>query len=231
MKKMGMIGGLSWISTADYYRIVNTLTQQALGGVSSAHVILESVNRQKYVEAVIENGDDATASRMIRDAALAVERGGADFIVITCNGAHRFVPDAEPHVSIPFLHIAEVTAEAIKKAGLSTVALLGVRETMENRFYPDILKKHGIETVSPNEEEKTVIHDKIYEELTLDVFLDETREKYVEIIHALNARGAEGVILGCTEIPLLIREGDVDVPVFSTTDLHCHAAVEMALLQ
>jgi aspartate racemase len=220
---------LSWVSTAEYYRLVNTLMQEACGGVSSAHLILESLNRQKYVEAVIERGDDETASLMIRDAAQAVERGGADFIVITCNGAHRFVPDAEPHISIPFLHIAEVTAEEIKKAGLGTVALLGVRETMENRFYPDILKKHGIETVIPYEQEKTIIHDKIYEELTHDVFLDTTRVKYAQIIRALNERGAEGVILGCTEIPMLIREGDVDVPVFSTTDIHCKAAVEMAL--
>ena len=229
MKKIGMIGGLSWVSTAAYYRLLNELMQEKLGGVSSAHLILESVNRQDYVEAVIDRKDEEAACAMILSAAQAVERGGAAFIVISCNDVHRFVPEVQPQIDIPFLHIAEATAQAIKAAGLSSVALLGVRKTMEEPFYPEILKAHGIATVIPDEEQKTIIHDTIYDELVKDIFLDTTRARYVEIIRELQARGAEGAILGCTEIPLLLGEDDVDVPVFSTTDIHCKAAVERAL--
>lgn len=228
MKKIGMIGGLSWVSTAEYYRLLNELAQQKLGGVTSAHLILESVNRQAYVEAVIDRGDEQAACAMILDAAHAVEQGGAAFIVISCNDVHRFVPEIEPHIAIPFLHIAEATADAIKAAGLTSVALLGVRKTMEETFYPEILKRHGIETVIPDEDQKSFIHDSIYEELVKDVFLDTTRARYVEIIHELQSRGADGAILGCTEIPLLLGEKDVDVPVFPTTDIHCRAAIEKA---
>ncbi|MDA7947961.1 MAG: amino acid racemase [Hyphomicrobiaceae bacterium] len=229
MKKIGMIGGLSWVSTAAYYRLLNELMQQKLGGVSSAHLILESVNRQDYVEAVIERKDEEAACAMILSTAKAVERGGADFIVISCNDVHRFVPDVQPEIAIPFLHIAQATAEAIKTAGITSVALLGVRKTMEEPFYPEILKTHGITTIIPDEAQKTYIHDSIYDELVKDIFLDTTRARYVEIIGELKAHGAEGAILGCTEIPLLLGADDVDVPVFSTTDIHCKAAVERAV--
>ena len=229
MKKIGMIGGLSWVSTAAYYRLMNELVQQKLGGVSSAHLILESVNRQAYVEAVIDRGDEPAACAMILDAARAVERGGADFIVISCNDVHRFVPEVEPQIGIPFLHIAEATAEAIKSAGFKSVALLGVRKTMEEPFYPAILKRHGIETVIPDEAQKSYIHDSIYDELVKDVFLDTTRARYVEIIGELRSRGAEGAILGCTEIPLLLCENDTDARLFPTTDIHCRAAIDKAI--
>ena len=229
MKKIGMIGGLSWVSTAAYYRLLNELMQETLGGMSSAHLILESVNRQDYVEAVIDRKDEEAACAMILEAAQAVECGGADFIVISCNDVHRFVPDVQPRIGIPFLHIAEATAEAIKAAGIRSVALLGVRKTMEEPFYPEILKAHGIATIIPDETQKTYIHDSIYDELVKDVFLDTTRARYVEIIRDLQSRGAEGAILGCTEIPLLLGEQDVDVPVFSTTDIHCKAAIEQAV--
>lgn len=229
MKKIGLIGGLSWVSTAAYYRLLNEMMMERLGGVNSAHLILESVNRQKYVEAVIERKDEAAAGEMILSAARSIEKGGADFIVITCNDVHRFVPHVAPQISIPFLHIAEATAQVITARGFSCVGLLGVRKTMEEPFYPEILKEHGIETLIPDEAEKTYIHDKIYEELVHDTFLEETRAGYVEIIEALSARGAEGVILGCTEIPLLLTENDTDIATFSTTDIHCQAAIEMAL--
>ncbi len=231
MKKIGMIGGLSWVSTAAYYRLINELTQKKLGGVSSAHLILESVNRQEYVEAVIDRGDEGAACQIILEAARSIERGGAEFIVISCNDVHRFVPAITPQIKIPFLHIAEATAEAITAAGIKSVALLGVRKTMEEPFYPDILKSHGIETIIPDEAEKTTIHDSIYNELVKNVFLDTTRARYVEIIRALQSRGAEGVILGCTEIPLLLSDDDVDVPAFSTTDIHCRAAIAEAISQ
>lgn len=231
MKKIGLIGGLSWISTADYYRLLNELTQNRLGGVNSAHLILESVNRQKYVEAVIEQEDEEAACQIILEAARSIEQGGAEFIVISCNDVHRFVPDIEPHLNIPFLHIAKATAQAIKARNISSVGLLGVRKTMEEPFYPEILKNHGIETIIPNEDEKTCIHDSIYEELVKDLFLDVTRDRYAGIIGALQSRGAEGVVLGCTEIPLLLRDDEVDIPTFSTTSIHCHAAVDMALAE
>lgn len=231
MKKIGLIGGLSWVSTAEYYRLINETIQQRLGGVNSAHLILESVNRQPYVDAVIHRGDEETAGKIILEAARAVERGGAEFIVISCNDVHRFVPDIEPVVNIPFLHIADAAAQAIKKAGIDTVALLGVRKTMEEPFYAEILKRNDIETIIPNEEEKTFIHDSIYEELVKDIFLDTTRARYAEIIAALGERGAQGVVLGCTEIPLLLSADDVETPIFSTTSIHCQAAVDMALAE
>lgn len=228
MKRIGVIGGLSWVSTADYYRRLNELTQQRLGGVHSAPLILASVDRQDYVDAVIDRKDEDAACRIILDAARAVEQGGAEFIVISCNDVHRFVPAIEPQIGIPFLHIAEATAQAIGQYGLKSVALLGVRKTMEETFYPHILNRHGIATIIPDEAEKAFIHDSIYEELVKDIFRDETRARYADIIRALQARGAEGVILACTEIPLLIGADDVDVTTFSTTEIHCRAAVEKA---
>ncbi|MBT5297142.1 MAG: amino acid racemase [Rhodospirillaceae bacterium] len=224
-----MIGGLSWVSTAEYYKRINEMTQEARGGVHSAELILQSVDRQHYVDAVIERQDEDAACEIILHAAKAVERGGAEFIVISCNDVHRFVPRVAPQISIPFLHIADATGCAVQAAGLTTVALLGVRKTMEEPFYPDVLKNHGITTIIPDEGEKTYIHDKIYDELVRDVFTEETRTGYLSIMCDLTDRGAEGVILGCTEIPLLIRPCDTDIATFSTTEIHCRAAVNMAL--
>ena len=229
MKKIGLIGGLSWVSTAEYYKRLNEITQAELGGVSSARIAMESVNRQQYVEAVIDRGDESAACAQILDAVKAVERAGADFVVISCNDVHRFVPEIEPQISIPFLHIAEPTAAAIRARGLSAVSLLGVRKTMEGQFYPEIFVKHGVETVVPNEEERAYIHDRIYDELVLDRFTDETRSGYLKVIGQLSDRGAEGVVLACTEIPLLLSADQISVPSFSTTELHCQAAVAAAI--
>jgi len=229
VKKIGMIGGLSWVSTAAYYRLINEIMQKKLGGVSSAHLLLESINREEYIDAAEKRGDDRTACDIVLKAAQSVERGSAAFIVMACNGAHRFVPEIELQIEIPFLHIADTTALAIKAANISSVAILGMRQTMEGQFYPEALERHGIATIVPEEAEKSFIHDSILSELVRNIFLDTTRARYVEIIRDLHARGAEGVILGCTEIPLLVSENDVDVPIFSTTDIHCRAAVEMAL--
>ena len=229
MKKIGVIGGLSWVSTAEYYKRLNELVQARLGGVASARIVLESVNRQAYVDAVIERQDEAAACEQILDAARRVERAGADFIVISCNDVHRFVPEIAPHINIPFLHIAEATAAAIVKQKLNKVALLGVRKTMEGEFYPEIFRHHNIATLVPNDEERAYIHDKIYEELVRDVFTDNTRAGYIKVIDNLALRGAEGVVLGCTEIPLLLGPDQVPIPSFSTTELHCAAAVERAL--
>lgn len=229
MKKIGMIGGLSWVSTAEYYRRVNEIMQELAGGVTSARIVLESVNRQAYVDAVITRQDERAACALIRHSALALERAGADFIVITCNDVHRFVPDLQPELNIPFLHIAEVTARAVAAAGHRKVALLGVRKTMETEFYPDILAQHGVDTLIPTEKEKSFVHDSIYDELVQNRFLDTTRLGYQRLIADLGARGADCVALACTEIPLLLSPEQSPLQAFSTTELHCRAAVELAL--
>lgn len=228
MKKIGLIGGLSWVSTAEYYRRLNEITQEKLGGDNSARVILESVNRHEYGQAE-SNGDDEAACQILIDAAQSIERGGAAFIIMTFNGGHRFVPKIQPQISIPLLHIAEATAKAIKAAQLKTVALTGVRNTMEGIFYPEILRQHDIDIIIPNAEEKTFIHDSIFNELVENVFSKVTRDHYIKIFHDLQSRGAEGIILGCTEIPMLISADDVDIKTFSTTEIHCKAAVQKAL--
>lgn len=229
MKKIGMIGGLSWVSTAEYYKRTNEMMQQAAGGVSSARIVLESVNRQDYVDAVIHRGDEDAACQLILASARALEAAGAEFIVITCNDAHRFVPAIQTLITIPFLHIADVTAAAIAAQGLRRVAILGVRKTMESDFYPEILERHGLEAIIPSEAEKAFIHDSIYDELVKNRFLDETRQEYQQIISALGKRGADCAALACTEIPLLLRPEDAPLPTFSTTELHCEAAVAQAL--
>lgn len=229
MKKIGMIGGLSWVSTADYYQRLNEMMQARLGGVASARIVLESVNRQAYVEAVIERQDEAAACAQILDAVRGVERAGADFVVISCNDVHRFVPEIAPQIDIPFLHIADATAEAIKAFGLSRVGLLGVRKTMEGDFYPDIFQDHDLETLIPDEPDRSYIHDTIYAELVHNQFLTETQTGYLDVIARLGEVGAEGVVLGCTEIPLLLSADQIPMPSFSTTELHCAAAVERAV--
>ncbi len=229
MQKMGLIGGLSWVSTAEYYRLINRMTQKRLGGVHSAPLVLESVDRQSYVDAVIGRQDEAAACDIIFEAANALERAGASFIVICCNDVHRFVPQIETRISIPFLHIAEAVAAKVRGAGFSRVGLLGVMKTMESDFYPEILAEHGIETILPDRADMAYVHDTIYAELVMDVFTDETRRGYQQVIGALAARGAEGVVLACTEIPLLLGPDDIPVPSFPTTNLHCEAAVDRAL--
>ena len=229
MKKIGLIGGLSWVSTAHYYQRLNQITQEMAGGVHSAKLVLESVNRQDYVDAVIHREDEAAACEQILKAAQCVEKAGAKFIVISCNDVHRFVPQIKPHINIEFLHIAEVTALAIKAQNLSDVALLGVRKTMDGDFYRSIMDARGINVIIPDEQEKAYIHDTIFNELVADIFAQDTRQGYLDIIGALASRGAEGVILGCTEFPMLLDAQDIAIPSFSTTELHCRAAVEKAL--
>lgn len=229
MKKIGLIGGLSWVSTAEYYKRLNEVTQDRLGGVSSARIVLESVNRQRYVEAVIDRKDEAAACAQILDAVRAVERAGADFVVISCNDVHRFVPDIQPQINIPFLHIADATGKAIAAEGLDKVGLLGVRKTMEGTFYPEVFKTYGIETIVPEGDERTYIHDRIYDQLVQNMFLEETRCGYLNVIEGLTRQGATGVVLGCTEIPLLLTANRIPIPSFSTTEIHCCAAVDLAL--
>ena len=229
MKKIGMIGGLSWVSTAAYYQRLNEIAQHQVGGVTSAHIILESVNRERYVEYVIRQKNEDAACEMILSAAQSIEAGGADFIVISCNDVHRFVPKVAPQISIPFLHIAEVTANAIKQQNLKSVALLGVMKTMEGDFYQSILSEHGIDTIVPEPSERAYVHDKIMDEMVANVFTDDTKAGYLKLIDTLHQRGAEGVILGCTEIPLLLSADEIPIPSFSTTELHCQATIDRAI--
>lgn len=229
MQKIGLLGGLSWVSTAEYYRRLNELIQEQLGGVASARIILESLNRQAYVDAVIERKDEAAACQMILDACRNLESAGAEFIVLSCNDVHRFVPEVAPKIRIPFLHIAEVTARAIVGKGMKKVGLLGVMKTMEGEFYPEILLKHGVETLTPNLADRDYIHDRIYDELVMNIFSESTKAGYLEVIERLIMAGAEGVILGCTEIPLLLQPEEINIPSFATTELHCLAAIDRSL--
>jgi aspartate racemase len=228
MQRIGLIGGLTWVSTVEYYRRLNEIIQERLGGANSADLVLASVNREDYAQATTRK-DEKTARGVLVAAAQRVERAGATFIALCCNGAHQFLPQVEREVSIPFLHIAEATARKIQSAGLEKVALLGVRDTMEQNFYPEVLARYGIKTMIPNDAERTYIHDSIQRELANNIFRDETRRHYVEIMMGLQSRGAQGAILGCTEIPLLIRPDDTSVVTFSTTELHCQAIVQRAL--
>jgi aspartate racemase len=229
MKKIGLIGGLSWVSTAQYYKRINEITQSALGGVSSARIVLESINRQEFISSVIERKDEASACQQIAESAAALEAAGADFIVISCNGAHRFVPEIAKNIQIPFLHIAQVTAQAIAEKGFKRAAILGVRKTMEEDFYPSILAQNGIGAIIPNEQEKEYIHESINRELVHNQFLDKTRIRYQSIISDLSERGADCVALACTEIPLLLSPEQSPIPAFSTTEIHCLATVKCAL--
>ena len=160
MQKIGLIGGLSWISTAVYYQRLNEITQANLGGVHSALIVMESIDRQDYVDAAIEQADENAVSAQIFKAVQNVERAGADFVVISCNDVHRFVPKIAPKIKIPFLHIAEVVATSIQAAGLSAIGLLGVRKTMESAFYPEIFSTYGIKIILPMDDERNYIHDK-----------------------------------------------------------------------
>ena len=229
MKKIGLLGGLSWVSTAEYYQRLNLLMQDKLGGVASARIVLESVNRQDYVDAVIERKDEDAACEIILEACKNLENAGAKFIVISCNDVHRFVPDIAPKIEIPFLHIAEVTALEISKQGIKTVGLLGVMKTMEGVFYPEILAKHGIETLIPNQADKNYIHDRIYDELVMNKFSGSTKKGYNDVIERLHVAGAEGVVLGCTEIPLLLKPEEINIPSFATTELHCIETINQSI--
>jgi len=229
MQKIGLLGGLSWVSTAEYYRRLNELVQGQLGGSASASVVLESLNLQAYIDAVIQRQDEEEACEMIFDACRNLENAGAKFIVICCNDVHRFVPEIAPGIRIPFLHIAEVTAGAIVSKGLKKVALPGVKQTMEGKFYQEILARHGVETLIPDLEDRDYIDDRILDELNLNIFNESTKAGYLDVIKRLSGAGAEGVILGCTEIPLLIQPEEINIPAFATTDLHCVAAIDRSL--
>ena len=232
MKTIGVIGGISWVSSAEYYTLMNEMVAEELGGLHSADILMYSIEFGEFSEQerLASEGDWEPLTETMVDAAKRLEKGGADFIIICSNTMHSTVDDIEANVDIPVLHIADATGEKIKEQGLTTVGLLGTKYTMEDDFYKDRLReKYGIEVIVPNETEREIVNDVIFDELCAGNISDVSREKYVRIIEHLEEQGAEGVILGCTEIPLLVKQEDVDIPVFDTMTIHARAAVDYAL--
>ena len=227
-RRIGLLGGMSWESTALYYRLVNEEVRDRLGGFHSARLVMASVDFAE-VEAMQVAGDWAAAGALLADEAKALESAGAECLVLCTNTMHRVADSIEAAVGIPLLHLADVTADAVRGAGLDRVALLGTRFTMEQPFYVDRLRSHGLDVLVPDEADRTLVHDVIYDELVVGVVREESRAAYVEVVRRLVDRGAGGVVLGCTEIELLIGPGDGEVPVFATTALHARAAVDFAL--
>ncbi|HOW91755.1 MAG TPA: aspartate/glutamate racemase family protein [Anaerolineaceae bacterium] len=229
MQTIGLIGGMSWESSLEYYRILNETVKERLGGLHSAKCILYSVEFAE-IEALQHAGRWDEAAQVMVEAGQSLERAGADFIVLCTNTMHKLAGEIEAGVSIPLLHIADATAEVVKAAGIRRVGLLGTRYTMEQEFYRGrLLEKHGIEVVIPEEAEREIVHRVIYDELCLGVIKPESRRAFTAIIEKLAAAGAEGVILGCTEIENLVRQEDSPLLVFPTTRIHAEAAVEWAL--
>ncbi|MDO4774731.1 MAG: aspartate/glutamate racemase family protein [Aerococcaceae bacterium] len=228
MKTIGLLGGMSWESTLTYYKVINETIKERLGGLHSAKCILYSVDFEE-IRQCQSSGDWQKSAEILKDAALALERAGADFVVICTNTMHKIIPDIQDQIGIPFIHIAEVTAEAIKQQKLNCVALLGTKYTMEQEFYKQVLIKHGIEVVIPEEKERQLIDDVIFGELCLGQIKSESKRAYLEIMERLQHAGAQGMILGCTEIGLLVTQEDIAVPVFDTALIHAQAVALAAL--
>lgn len=228
MKTIGLIGGMSWESTLPYYRIVNECVRERLGGLHSAKLVLHSVDFAE-IEALQHAGDWDAAGAQLADAARGLRLAGAEAIVVCTNTMHLVAPAIEAAVDIPLLHIADATAQRILAAGLTRVALLGTRFTMEQAFYRERIEATGIAVLTPDAAQRERVHRVIYDELCLGRIVDASRDDYRAIMADLVARGAQGVILGCTEIGLLVGEGDAAVPLFDTARIHAEAAADWAL--
>jgi aspartate racemase len=229
LKTIGLIGGMSWESTVPYYRQVNETVKQHLGGLHSAKVVLYSVDFHE-VERLQHAGDWDAAGVMLANAARSLQAAGADFLVLCTNTMHKVAPAIEAAVSIPLFHIADPTAEEIKRAGYTKIGLLGTRFTMEQAFYKARLReRHGLDVVVPDQAGRDIVHRIIYEELCLGSIVDASRDEYRRIIAELVAQGAQAIILGCTEISLLVAQQDTPVPLFDTTGIHARKAAEWAL--
>lgn len=229
MKTIGLIGGMSWESSLEYYRIINEKIKQELGGLHSAQSLMYSVDFEEIKNLQHEGKWDELTTIMI-DAAKRLEKGGADMIVICTNTMHKMANEVQESINLPLIHIADTTAQAIKDLNLKKIALLGTKFTMEQDFYKGRLtEKHGIEVIVPNDEDRDMVHKIIYNELCLGNIKESSKQEYIRIIEKMANSGAEGVILGCTEIPLLIKETDVSIPIFDTTTIHAEKAVLEAL--
>jgi aspartate racemase len=228
MKTIGLIGGLTWYSTLDYYRLLNELMNERLGGVHSAKIILHSVDFAP-VKVLTEQQDWKAIAAIICKAAKGVEMAGAGCLMIGANTMHNIADDVQAVINIPVIHIAVATADAITTKALKKVALLGTKYTMQLPFYAAKLAEKQIETIIPDETDIEYINNSIYNEFSNGIFLPETKQRYLQIIDTLIAQGAQGIIAGCTEIPILIKPVDCAVPVFNTTLIHSMAAVDFAL--
>ena len=229
MKTIGLLGGMSWESTIPYYRQINEAVKQALGGLHSAKIVLYSVDFQEIESLQRQNDWDTAGQHMVR-AASALEAAGADFVVLCTNTMHKVAPAMETAVHIPLLHIADATAHAIRQAGLARVGLLGTRFTMEEPFYRDRLQHmHGIDVLVPEAADRLLVHDVIYHELCLGRIHETSRTAFRAVMQRLVEQGAQAIILGCTEISLLVHPEDASVPLFDTTTLHAQAAARLAL--
>ncbi|MCK4389798.1 MAG: aspartate/glutamate racemase family protein [Desulfobacterales bacterium] len=229
MKTIGLIGGMSWESSIEYYRIINETVRAKLGGLHSAKSIMYSVDFAE-IEALQRQGEWHEATQLMIDAARHVKNGGADFVIICTNTMHMMADEVQKHIIIPLLHIADATAEKVKLRGLRKIGLIGTRFTMEEDFYKGRLtKKHGLEVVIPTAEEREIVHSVIFDELCIGERKKSSKEQYVHIMDHLVKNGAEGIVLGCTEVSLLVQDEDSQVPLFDTTKIHAVAAVEYAL--
>jgi aspartate racemase len=229
MKTIGLIGGMSWESTAEYYRIMNEAVKEKLGGLHSVKCILYSVDFDE-IAALQHRGAWEELTMLMIGCARSLEDAGADFIIIATNTMHKMAEQVQGVLKIPLLHIADATAEKIIEQGLRKPGLLGTKFTMEEDFYKGRLReKHGLEVIVPPDTDRTAVDNIIYQELCVGIITQESKRRFQAVIKGLVSRGADGVILGCTEIPLLISQKDVDVPLFDTTTIHSRAAVELAL--
>jgi aspartate racemase len=229
MKTIGLIGGMSWQSTVPYYRLINEIVSEKLGGLHSAKLILWNMDFEA-IASLQRQGRWQEAGAVMADAALRLQQAGAESIVICTNTMHKLVPDMQPHLQIPILHIADATAQIIRQAGLRKVGLLGTRFTMEDSFYVSHLREHyGLEVITPDAAARQLVHNVIFNELCVGEEKATSRAQYREIMAALVQQGAEGIIFGCTEIAMLVDQTDASVPVFDTTKLHACYAAEWAL--
>lgn len=228
LKTIGLIGGTTWISTIDYYRIINEIVNERLGGFHSAKLLISSLDFDE-VKTLADAGEWNAIGNLLSTFAKKLEEAGADCMMLCANTAHIVADTVQQNISVPLIHIAEATASEIEKFNINKVALLGTKFTMEHPFFKDILAKKNIETLIPGEEERTFIHSTIFSELGKNIFKEETRNAYLKIIESLQQKGSEGVIFGCTEIPMLIKAAHCSIPVFDTTIIHAKAAVDFAL--
>ncbi|MAU00146.1 MAG: aspartate racemase [Anaerolineaceae bacterium] len=229
MQTIGLLGGMSWESTELYYRSINELVKQKLGGLHSAKIVLVSVDFQE-IETLQHQKRWEEAGKLLAKAAQQVEAGGADFLLICTNTMHKVASQIEQAIHIPILHLADATAVRIKQRGLKKVGLLGTNFTMEQDFYKGrLVQKHGLDVIVPPAQDRQLVHQVIYDELCLGKVVDRSRNEYLRIIDDLQAAGAEGIIEGCTEIVMLVQQEHTSVPLFDTTAIHAEAAVERAL--
>lgn len=228
MKILGLIGGISWISTLDYYKLINEGVNEKLGDLNFAECMIYSFNYADIKRNNDANDWDKTLE-MISKASLSMKNGGAEAIVLCANTMHLIADKLEQNIQLPVIHIASATANAITEKGIKKVGLLGTKFTMERDFFTNKLNEKGIEAIIPEDDERDFLHYTIFEELGRGILNPDTKQYYIKVINKLVARGAEGIILGCTEIPLLISNADVDIPLFDTASIHAKAAIAFAL--